>query len=127
MVRLALKNPYAVIVMIIAITIIGITVIGRIPTDILPIFRSPAVQILTFYPGMPTETVERDMTNRLEFSPNKVVILKPTEQDASDIIRLAEFTKYQTSHDSKATAYVCLNYTCKLPTTEINKMLELLQ
>src|SRR5713226_9545579 len=66
MVRFALRNPYAVVVLVLAIIIIGITAIGRIPTDILPIFKTAAVQILTFYPGMPTETVERDITNRLE-------------------------------------------------------------
>src|SRR5215813_13087040 len=66
MVRLALKNPHAVIVMVLAITIIGLTAIFRIPTDILPTFKTPAVQIVTFYPGMPAEIVERDMTNRLE-------------------------------------------------------------
>src|SRR5262249_55734885 len=65
-VRLALKNPHAVIVMVLAVTIIGLTAIARIPTDILPGFKTPAVQIITFYPGMPAETVERDMTNRLE-------------------------------------------------------------
>lgn len=66
MVRMALRNPYAVIVMVLGVTLIGLTVIGRIPTDILPIFKTPAVQILTFYPGMPADIVERDMTNRLE-------------------------------------------------------------
>jgi CzcA family heavy metal efflux pump len=66
MVRAALKNPYAVIVMVLGVIIIGLTVIDRIPTDILPIFKTPAVQILTFYPGMPADVVERDMTNRLE-------------------------------------------------------------
>ncbi|MBI1748841.1 MAG: efflux RND transporter permease subunit, partial [Acidobacteria bacterium] len=66
MVRAALKNPYAVIVMALGVVIIGLTVIGRIPTDILPIFKTAAVQILTFYPGMPADIVERDMTNRLE-------------------------------------------------------------
>ncbi len=64
---------------------------------------------------------------RKQFIPNKVVILKPTEQSAPEITRLAEFTKYQNSRDGKATAYVCLNYNCMLPTTEIYKMLELLQ
>ncbi len=38
----------------------------RIPVDILPVFKTPAVQILTFYPGMPAEIMERDITNRLE-------------------------------------------------------------
>jgi multidrug efflux pump subunit AcrB len=52
--------------MVLAITIIGLTAITRIPTDILPTFKTPAVQIITFYPGMPAEIVERDMTNRLE-------------------------------------------------------------
>src|SRR5215472_17819198 len=39
---------------------------SRIPTDILPRFRTPAVQILTLYPGMPAEVMERDITTRLE-------------------------------------------------------------
>lgn len=66
MVRFALRNPYAIIVLVLAILLIGFTAMSRIPTDLLPIFKTPAVQILTFYPGMPTETVERDITNRLE-------------------------------------------------------------
>ncbi|MBA3570503.1 MAG: thioredoxin domain-containing protein [Pyrinomonadaceae bacterium] len=63
---------------------------------------------------------------RIRFIPNKVVLLKPTDQKEPEITRLAAFTKYQSSRDGKATAYVCLNYNCKLPTTEINKMLDLL-
>ena len=66
MVRSALKNPYLVIVGALLILLIGITVLERIPADILPIFKTPAVQVLTLYPGMPTTTVERDITNRLE-------------------------------------------------------------
>ncbi len=52
--------------MALLIAIIGITVLNRIPVDILPGFQTPAVQILTFYPGMPAEIMERDITNRLE-------------------------------------------------------------
>jgi len=63
---------------------------------------------------------------RTRFVPNKVVLLKPTDQKEPEITRLAEFTKYQSSRDGKATAYVCLNYACKLPTTDSAKMLELL-
>src|SRR3972149_234135 len=66
LVRGALGNPYAVIVMALAIIVIGITVLTRIPVDILPIFKTPAVQIVTFYPGMPAEIMERDITTRLE-------------------------------------------------------------
>ncbi len=66
MTRVALRNPYLVVVGILAILLVGITVLFRLPADILPIFKTPAVQILTLYPGMPTETMERDLTNRIE-------------------------------------------------------------
>src|SRR3989454_10739273 len=66
MVKTALKNPHAVIVLALAILVIGVTAIYRLPTDLLPTFKTPAVQILTLYPGMPADVVERDMTSRLE-------------------------------------------------------------
>ena len=63
---------------------------------------------------------------RTRFLPNKVVLLNPSEQKSPEIAQLAEFTKNQSSIGGKATAYICLNYNCKLPITDINKMLELL-
>ncbi len=66
MVKSALRNPYAVVVLALAILVIGLTAISRLPTDILPTFKTPAVQILTFYPGMPAEIMEKDITTRLE-------------------------------------------------------------
>lgn len=65
-VRLALGNPYAVIVGALGFLVFGLAALTRIPVDILPIFKTPAVQILTFYPGMPAEVMERDITTRLE-------------------------------------------------------------
>src|SRR5881396_3045875 len=66
MVKAALNNPYAVIVMALAILVVGITAIMRLPTDLLPTFKTPAVQVLTLYPGMPAEIMEKDITTRLE-------------------------------------------------------------
>jgi multidrug efflux pump subunit AcrB len=66
MVKAALKNPYAVIVLALAILVIGLTAIAKLPTDILPTFKTPAVQIVTFYPGMPAEVMEKDIMTRLE-------------------------------------------------------------
>ena len=63
---------------------------------------------------------------RGHFVPNKVVLFRPSGEESPDITRLAEYTNYQSSIDGKATAYVCLNYTCKLPTTDSAKMLEML-
>ena len=60
------------------------------------------------------------------FLPNKVVLLNPGERESPEIAQLAEFTRNQPSIGGKATAYVCLNHNCKLPTTDINEMLALL-
>ena len=46
--------------------LLGITSYQRIPADLLPIFETPGVQIITFYPGMPPEVMERDIMSRLE-------------------------------------------------------------
>src|SRR5438093_6335064 len=66
MVKAALKNPHVVIVLALAILVVGLTAIVKLPTDILPTFKTPAVQIVTFYPGMPAEIMEKDIATRLE-------------------------------------------------------------
>ncbi len=63
---------------------------------------------------------------RQEFIPDKTVIFRPGEIELPEIIRLVEYTRYLSSTDGRATAYVCQNYSCKLPTTDTGKMLELL-
>jgi len=66
LIRRALDNPYAVIIGALTILLLGAVAIVKIPTDILPQFKTPAVQILTLYPGMPAEVMEKDITSRLE-------------------------------------------------------------
>lgn len=73
------------------------------------------------------DTTEMLNALRRNFIPNKVVLFRPADQEAPGITRIAEFTQNQSSIDGKATAYVCLNYSCKMPTTDIKKMLELLK
>jgi len=52
------------------------------------------------------------------FLPNKLVILHPTVQNHPSIDDIVPFIKDYTTKDGKATAYVCLNYSCQLPTTD---------
>lgn len=66
MIRFALRNPHAVGVAALATVVLGIASFQRLPADLLPIFKTPAVQIVTFYPGMPPEVMERDIMSRLE-------------------------------------------------------------
>jgi hypothetical protein len=56
------------------------------------------------------------------FEPFVVALLKyPT----SNLEKIAEYTKNLTEIEDKATAYVCKNFNCNLPTTDIGKFLEL--
>ncbi|HEV2498883.1 MAG TPA: thioredoxin domain-containing protein [Terriglobia bacterium] len=60
------------------------------------------------------------------FLPDKVVLLRPTENPSPGIIHLADYTRYESGVDGGPTAYVCLKYNCKLPTNDTGKMLQLL-
>ena len=66
MIRAALKSPYVVIVAVLMIAVVGLISLARIPADLLPTFRTSAVQIVTFYPGMPPEVMEGDIMSRLQ-------------------------------------------------------------
>jgi multidrug efflux pump subunit AcrB len=66
MVRAALDNVYLVIVMAFMICVVGAVSLFAVPVDILPVFRTPAVQVLTFYNGMPAASIEKTITNRIE-------------------------------------------------------------
>jgi multidrug efflux pump subunit AcrB len=62
----ALRNPYLVAVAVLAVFVVGGVSVFKIPADLLPQFKTPAVQIVTFYPGMPPEVMERDIMSRLQ-------------------------------------------------------------
>ena len=64
---------------------------------------------------------------RRPFLPNKVVILRPTDEEAQEITEIAGYTRDQTGTDGKATAYVCHDFNCELPTSDPARMLELLE
>src|SRR5579871_2180790 len=64
--RTSLKNPYGVTVVALSIVVFGVLSLRSIPIDILPVFKSPAVQVLTFYNGMPADNVETAISNRIE-------------------------------------------------------------
>ena len=65
-IRLTLKNVYVMIVAVLLVIVLGAVSLRLIPADLLPVFKTPAVQIVTFYPGMPAEVMERDIMSRLE-------------------------------------------------------------
>ena len=86
----------------------------------------PTYEIVIAGKSGASDTTSMLKTVRSVFLPNKVVLFRPSEQKEPDIARLAEFTRNQTSRDGKATAYICLNYSCKRPVTTGKEILPLL-
>lgn len=66
MVKLSFRNPYLVIVFALIVCLISVVSINKSAVDILPQFKTSAVQVLTLYPGMPAEVIEKDITSRIE-------------------------------------------------------------
>ena len=66
LIKASLRNPHMVFALVAGIVVLGLVSLARIPIDILPVFKSPAVQVLTYYPGMPAASIEKTITNRLE-------------------------------------------------------------
>ncbi|MEM7245379.1 MAG: thioredoxin domain-containing protein [Acidobacteriota bacterium] len=68
---------------------------------------------------------------RESYRPNDLILLRPStgkEGEADpDIVSLAAFTKHQVATDGRATAYVCIQQACREPTTDPDRMLELLE
>jgi hypothetical protein len=61
-----------------------------------------------------------------KFIPNKVVLTIVTDKGKLGISNIASFAEDFSSIDGKSTAYVCSNFQCELPTTDVKKMLSLL-
>ncbi|CAM2065764.1 Thioredoxin domain-containing protein [Sulfidibacter corallicola] len=60
-----------------------------------------------------------------DFIPHKVVVFRPMKDDP--ITEIAPYTKFQKTIGNAATVYVCRNFACKAPTTEVSVMLESLK
>jgi hydrophobic/amphiphilic exporter-1 (mainly G- bacteria), HAE1 family len=62
----SIRNPYFIIVVCLALLVIGVTSLVRMPVDLFPSINLPEVVVATFYSGMPPEDIETDITDPLE-------------------------------------------------------------
>ncbi|HUJ72889.1 MAG TPA: thioredoxin domain-containing protein [Verrucomicrobiae bacterium] len=63
---------------------------------------------------------------RERYLPNAIVILADGGESQKTLAKLLPFLETIKPLDGKATAYVCVNYACQLPTNDIEKMTTLL-
>jgi hypothetical protein len=64
---------------------------------------------------------------RANFTPNKVLLLNPTEEESPKIHEIAHHITKQPSINGQATSYICTNYSCKEPTIDVKKMIKMLE
>jgi multidrug efflux pump subunit AcrB len=62
----SIRNPYFIVVLCLALVVLGVTAMARMPVDLFPPINIPVVVVATFYNGMPPEDIEFDITNPLE-------------------------------------------------------------
>ena len=107
LIRASLNNPFAVTVMTLTILLLGGLSVAMIPIDILPAFHSPAVQVLTFYSGMPPQDVEMDITNRIERWTNMAAGSR--KQDSRSILGCSIVRNYFYADTSAGEALTSVN------------------
>jgi hydrophobic/amphiphilic exporter-1 (mainly G- bacteria), HAE1 family len=64
--RFAVRHPYFILVVCLALLLIGVTSVVRMPVDLFPVINLPEAVVATFYNGMPPEDIETDITDPLE-------------------------------------------------------------
>jgi len=64
--RFSIRNPYFIVVICLALMVIGVTSLARMPVDLFPSINLPEVVVATFYSGMPPQDIETDITDPLE-------------------------------------------------------------
>ena len=88
--------------------------------------ESPSLEVVIS--GDPDSPDTRHMIQRLRehYSPNLVMLLRPAELDEA-LLGLIPVLKEQIPLEGRATAYVCRNFQCSAPTTDVEEMLRLVE
>lgn len=117
LIRFSLTNPRAVTVLMLAIVLAGAVSLATIPADILPVYRSPAVQVLTFYNGMAATSVESAITSRMERGTGQAA--GTIRQESRSLLGVSIIRNYYASDVDLGAALTQVN---SLVTTEIPAM-----
>ena len=62
----AIKYPFFILMLCLAIVVVGVTTVARMPVDLFPPIDIPVVVVATFYGGMPPQQIEANITDTFE-------------------------------------------------------------
>jgi multidrug efflux pump subunit AcrB len=62
----SIRNPYFIVVICLALLLLGVLGVAKMPVDLFPPINIPQVVVATFFSGMPPQDIETDITDPLE-------------------------------------------------------------
>ncbi|MBS0359039.1 MAG: efflux RND transporter permease subunit [Proteobacteria bacterium] len=95
LVSLAVENPHLIIVLCMFIIILGVLSLFKLPKDLLPSANLPAVQVISFYPGMPVKDVEQTLTARFERNTGQAIGIQ--RQESKSLVGVSIVKNFFTS------------------------------
>lgn len=99
---IAINNPHLIIVTCLIVVILGLLSLLRLPKDLLPSANLPAVQILSFYAGMPVEDVAQNLTSRFERYTGQAIGIE--RQESKSLVGVSIVKNFFTSSSDLNTA-----------------------
>src|SRR4030065_1829755 len=80
----SVKRPVTTILIFVALIVIGLYSLVRLPVDLYPEIEIPFMTVLTTYPGASASDIESNVTRPLEDALNSVSNLKEVTSTSSD-------------------------------------------
>jgi len=74
--NLSIRRPVVATVMMLTLVTLGLFSIRRLPVDLMPEVEIPVLSILTEYPGASPDTVERELSRKIEEAVNPIAGVK---------------------------------------------------
>ena len=62
----AIKYPFFILMLCLAVLVVGVTTVARMPVDLFPQIQIPVVVVATFFNGMPPQQIEANITDTFE-------------------------------------------------------------
>ena len=72
------------------------------------------------------DTIKTLRSIQRKYNPNSVILLHSKEEYGDDIEKINPFIKEQNKINDKVTVYICENFTCQQPVTDISKLDQML-
>ena len=61
------------------------------------------------------------------YIPQKIMLFKDTNKRRDPLTKIASWTENHSAQNNKPTIYICEDFACSLPTTDLKKAIELIQ